>query len=204
MLDLGTLRGEARARLGEKRLSHVASVAETARRIAEKGGWSAEVRDAVLRAAWIHDAWKEADLAAWKRVIGSAGWEPDSWALAHAPHLLHADAAAAWARVEGEPDEAVVEAVRYHPTAHPEWGPLGRILFVADFCEPMRDYADALGTGAILSRAAEGREGLEDAALRVLETRLAWMEEHGRPVHPRSRESWNAWRGEAPDVRGAR
>ena len=191
--SLDDLRDEVAGRLSGSRLAHVEAVAETAAGIALAGDWPAAVREGALRAAWIHDALKEEPLEAWIRTIESGGWEPDSWALAHGPHLLHAEAAAAWALTRGDEDPAVVAAVRHHPTGDPAWDSVGRILYVADFCEPTRRYADEIDTAALRTRAGEGEEGLADAARRVLALRLQWMIQSFRPIHPRSWSTWNAW-----------
>jgi HD superfamily phosphohydrolase YqeK len=136
---------------------------------------------------------KEESLDTWIRNIETAGWEPDAWALTHGPHLLHAEAAAAWALTRGDEDPAVVAAVRHHPTGDPAWESVGRLLFVADFCEPTRRYADEIDTAALRSRAGEGEEGLAEAARRVLALRLQWLIGSVRPIHPRSWSTWNAW-----------
>jgi predicted HD superfamily hydrolase involved in NAD metabolism len=193
ILTIDELRAENARRLGEKRRAHVAAVAETAAAIAEGGAWPEDVAEGARRAAWIHDTWKEAPVDAWVQVIAARGWEPDPWCRAHAADLLHAEAAAAWAVERGEADPRVVAAVRHHPTGDPGWDAVGRILYVADFCEPTRPYAEALGTAAVRARAAEGAAGLEAAARRVLGMRLRWLVERGRPVHPRSWRTWNAW-----------
>lgn len=191
--SLDALRDEVAGRLSGSRLAHVEAVAETAAGIAAAGRWCGAVAEGVLRAAWIHDALKEESLEAWIRTIETAGWEPDPWALAHRPHLLHAEAAAAWALTRGDEDPAVVDAVRHHPTGDPAWESVGRILFVADFCEPTRRYADELDTAALRSYAGEGEEGLAEAARHVLALRLQWLIRSARPIHPRSWSAWNAW-----------
>jgi predicted HD superfamily hydrolase involved in NAD metabolism len=186
------IRAVVAPRLSARRLAHVEGVAQSIRRIA--AGWEGERRLAAERAAWFHDAWKcdtKQDMLA---EIEASGEEPDPWALAHAPVLLHAEAGAAWARrTMGESDEEVLEAVRHHPTGHPAWGTIGRALFVADFCEPGRSYATALGTDRIAERAEQGPAALAEAAIEVLGIRLAAMLESGRPIHPDGWRSWNAW-----------
>ncbi len=194
-MDLATLARAVRARLGGPRLAHVESVVATAREIAEAGGWPEPVIRSVVRAAWAHDAVKREDPAAWRRRIEAAGEAPDPWALERAVELLHAQAAAAWARSMGERDPEVLDAVRHHPTAHPDWGDVGRILYVADFCEPTREFAAEIGAEALRRRAAGGPEDLAEVAREVLRLRLSWHLERGRPVHPDSWRAWNAWTG---------
>ena len=194
---LEVLRAEAERRLSPSRLAHVEAVAETAGEIARVGAWSAATVERALRAAWIHDMLKDESVGDWIRTIQDAEWVPDPWSLAHGPHLLHAQAAAAWAKSRGEVDGEVLEAVRHHPTAHPAWEVIGRILYVADFTEPNRRFAARVRTAEIRAIACEGSRGLAQAARRILGVRIGWLLEGGRPVHPISIDAWNAWATEA-------
>lgn len=156
--------------------------------------WPADRRQAALRAAWLHDAWRSATVEESAAAIRSAGEEPDPWSLDHAPVLLHAQAAAAWApSATGESDPEVLLAVRHHPTGHPDWEGVGRALYVADFCEPTRAFAGELATGRLLERAASGGGALAAVALEVLVLRLGRAIGSRRPVHPDSIRTWNAW-----------
>lgn len=191
--EIASIARAVRSRLTGSRLAHVESVVATAREIARGGGWPAETVQRAVRAAWAHDAVKQEDPAAWRRRIEDAGEVPDAWSLEHAVELLHAPAAAAWARSRGERDPEVLAAIRHHPTGHPDWGDVGRILYVADFCEPTREFAADIGAGALRERAARGPAGLRSAAREVLRSRLSWLLAEDRPVHPDSWRSWNAW-----------
>ncbi len=201
--DDGLARAVARRlarREGEagQRLAHVRGVVEAVREMAEAGDWSAERASAAARAAWIHDALRLEDPESHRRRIEAAGEELDRWALAHAPKLFHAHAAAVWAAARGEADPEVLMAVRHHPTAHPDWGPVGQLLYVADFCEPGRSYAERLRTAELRRRAATGREGLAEVACRVLSLRLTHVAREDRPVHPLSLRAWKAWMDARP------
>lgn len=173
-------------------------MAETVGRITE--AWDAPDRDAALRAAWLHDAWRTENPAAARAAILAAGEEPDPWASRHAPVLLHAQAAAAWGRTEaGESDPRVLLAVRHHPTGHADWDDLGRALYVADFCEPGRSFAASVGARRLVDRAAASVADLGAVAGEVLALRLARSIRKGQPIHPDSWRAWNAWTG-APET----
>lgn len=195
---LEALRGRVRERLSAGRVAHVEGVARTAARIAAAWAGPGDLPAAAERAAWYHDALKEDGPAEWRAAIARAGETPDPWAARHATGLLHAQAAAAWARTLGEDDPELLAAVRHHPTGHPDWGALGRILYVSDFCEPGRDHAASAGCGALVARATEGPRGLEEASRRILALRLGRMLESGRPIHPDGWRTWNAWAGAGP------
>jgi HD superfamily phosphohydrolase YqeK len=169
------------------RWNHVRSVANTVEEIGTEGDWPEAVVKATLRAAWYHDALKADSVDDWLRWIAAVDQEPDSWAATEAPKLLHAHAAAAWAVLEwSEQDEEVLTAVRHHPTGHPDWGTVGWLLYVADFCEPLRNHSAKIDTASLIVLAGQGPTGLEHAAARVLSHRVHWMVERGRAVHPLS------------------
>jgi HD superfamily phosphohydrolase YqeK len=139
------------------------------------GGWPQAVVEATVRAAWYHDALKADSVDDWLRWIAAVDQEPDGWAATKAPKLLHAHAAAAWAVVE-----------QHHPTGHPDWGTVGWLLYVADFCEPLRDHSEKIDTASLVILAGQGPAGLERAVVRVLDHRVQWMIERDRPIHPLS------------------
>lgn len=175
------------------RLAHVRNVVETVRATAGAGGWPAGIVDGAVRAAWLHDVLRLEDPARLRQRIEHAGEEPDPWALAHAPRLLHAQGAAVWAAAHGETDPGVLSAVRHHPTAHHDWGAVGLLLYVADFCEPGRSYAARLGTSRLRILAGRGEDGLAEAARRVLGLRLAHQLAKGGEVHPHTLGAWRRW-----------
>ncbi len=57
--------------------------------------------------------------------------------------LLHGRAGAAMLRGRfGVLDEGILEAVRHHTLGRPGLGTLGKVLFVADYLEPLRKFID--------------------------------------------------------------
>src|SRR5437870_13834262 len=76
---------------------------------AERGRW--------LRAAWLHDALRDA---------------PAANDLEHGPRT--ADRAAR----NGEADRGVLDAVRYHSLGYAGWAEVGRLLYLADYLAPGR------------------------------------------------------------------
>jgi HD superfamily phosphohydrolase YqeK len=125
---------------------------------AEKARW--------LRAAWLHDALRDAPLA-----------DP----LAHGP------AAADRAAAEGERDRGVLDAVRYHTVGYDGWDNVGRMLYLADFLDPGRDF-DLDGRRALAARVPAER----DAVLReVARRRIEWVVRSGWPLRPDTVAFWN-------------
>lgn len=125
-------------------------------------------RDRWLRAAWLHDALRDAQLG-----------DP----LAHGP------AAADRAAADGERDRGVLDAVRHHTTGSAEWDDVGRMLYLADFLEPGRGSA---ASGSDRSQLAERVPKERDAVLReVARRRLEWVLRSGWPLSQPTVEFWN-------------
>ncbi|MBA2293394.1 MAG: hypothetical protein H0W15_13170 [Gemmatimonadales bacterium] len=84
-----------------------------------------------LRAVWLHDALRDAPEAEMRR------WAPG---VEGPVELRHGPAAAARAELEGERDEDVLSAIRWHSVGWNGWAETGRTLYCADFLEPGRDF----------------------------------------------------------------
>lgn len=62
-----------------------------------------------------------------------------------APYLLHAKLGAYLAKVKyGIEDEAILSAITWHTTGRPAMTELDKIVFIADYIEPMRNKAENL------------------------------------------------------------
>jgi len=114
-----------------ERIAHVHRVAQLISEWAEEMGVPDSERNRWLRAAWLHDALRDASDAELSR------WAPSSTG---AIELRHGPASAARAKGEGEVDRGVLDAVRYHSIGLAEWDMVGRILYCADYLEPGRTF----------------------------------------------------------------
>ena len=91
--------------------------------------------------------------------------------------LLHSKTGACIAReVFGEPDE-VYEAIFWHTTAKENMTTLEKIIYMADYIEPNRDF-----DGVDRLRAL-AYEDLDKALLLGVETTIQEMEERHLPIH---------------------
>ena len=112
-------------------MAHVQRVAGLLVTWAEDLGVPDNERHRWLRAAWLHDALRDAPDEELKE------WAPS----ATGPMVLrHGPAAAARAKAEGETDRGVLDAVRYHSVGLTEWDMVGRMLYCADFLDPGRSF----------------------------------------------------------------
>ena len=158
------------AQVTPARRSHVERVA------ALLGEWAGAMRidrperDRWLRAAWLHDALRDAPLK---------------------DLMAHGPAAAERAAQDGEHDRGVLDAVRYHTIGYAGWDAVGRMLYLADFLEPGRDFDlnGPDGRRALAARVPADR----DAVLReVARRRIEWVLRSGWPLLPETVAFWNA------------
>ena len=121
----------------------------------------------------------------------AAFWTVMGTALAVAPaDLLHGPAAAAMLQRAGETRAGLLDAVRWHTLGHPGWGPVGRALYLADFLEPGRKFAQA--DRAFL--AAQVPHDPAGAFRQVVRMRLEWSLREGKQLYAATVDLWNAVR----------
>ena len=135
-LPFAELKEESLALHKESRVKHVIGCSETARELALIHG--ADPDDAE-RAGILHDITKALDGDDQLRLCDKYGIIIDTFEREH-PKLLHAVTGADVARrVFGEND-AVYEAIRWHTSGKANMTTLEKIIYVADYMEPNRDF----------------------------------------------------------------
>jgi predicted HD superfamily hydrolase involved in NAD metabolism len=170
--------------LSPARFKHVMGVRETAVDLAKRHGIDA---DQAELAALLHDCAKERPDDELLALAKRHGLEVDGHEQ-QTPGLLHGKVAPFVAAEQfGVSDETVFDAMRCHSTGAVEMGPLGQVLFVADFCEPNRPYAAAADVRELAER------DLEAAVLEVMQFKLRKTLLKKQPVHPDSFHAYNAW-----------
>lgn len=134
--ELGWLRDKVRPYLTEKRRAHVAGCEKQAVLMAER--WGEDIGRAA-EAAILHDITKKPDDDEQLRMCGRYGIILDA-AERESPKILHARTGAAFAReLFGIPDD-IYGAIRWHTTGKPDMSLLEKIIYLADFTEPTRDF----------------------------------------------------------------
>lgn len=167
------------ARVTPARRKHIERVAALVRGWAEAARVGAEETERWLRAAYLHDAMRDAEADLLARLA------PDAWGV---PALRHGPAAARLAEEQGESDSGVLSAVRYHSVGYAGWDRAGHMLYLADYLDPGRRFRET-DRAALAARVP----GEPDAALRaVAGERLRWAVESGRPLIRESVDFWNA------------
>ena len=180
---IGPAEAQARAadRLGPRRLEHSRRVADLAAHYAAIHG---APPDAARVAGWLHDLCRdltddEALAAAARRGVPVGPLE-----RGRPSGLLHAPLAAAELRAEGL-DERIARAIETHTVGAAGMDTLAKCLYVADFCEPGRDFAGL----EEVRRLAEIT--LDDAVAAAARLTLLEVIEKRRGVHPAALDLYN-------------
>jgi HD superfamily phosphohydrolase YqeK len=137
----------------------------------ERGRW--------LRAAWLHDALRDAPVEELER------WAPAEQGPAE---LRHGPASAARAAADGEVDRGVLDAVRFHSLGFAGWDMVGRVLYCADFLEPGRRF-DPDGRAELARRFPAAPA---EVVLEVARRRLLHIVRSGWPLPEPTVHFWNS------------
>ena len=184
-LSLEELRPIALSYLKAKRIPHVLGTEQTAKALAEKYG--ADVEKARF-AALLHDATKRLSMAEQLALCEHYHIALDELEQ-HALKLLHAKTGAALARDVFGADDEVYNAILWHTTGKANMTVLEKVLYLADYIEPNRDF--------------DGVDDLRKAVWEDLDRGLAMglamtveeMKERGNPVHYNTLEALEYLRG---------
>ena len=172
-LDIPELRACSYSMVMQKRVRHIRGTEEEAVRLAKR--WGAN-EDYARRAGILHDCTKYLSGQEHIAICEQYGVPLDELER-KAVKLLHSKTGACMARhIYGEPDE-VYEAIFWHTTAKADMTTLEKILYVADYMEPNRDFDG-------VERLRElAYSDLDRALLLGVETTIQEMKDRGLPVH---------------------
>ncbi|MCI8301253.1 MAG: nicotinate (nicotinamide) nucleotide adenylyltransferase [Oscillospiraceae bacterium] len=137
-LGLEDLRCAALSMLSRRRVPHVLGTEETAASLARR--WGADEMSA-RRAALLHDCTKKFDREQHLAVCRLYDIELDQEERQE-EKLLHALTGAAVARYEFGLTPEEVSAIRWHTTGRAGMTTLEKIIYLADYIEPNRDFCD--------------------------------------------------------------
>ena len=184
-LSLEQLRPVALSYLKHKRIPHVLGTEQEAIRLAERYG--ADVERA-RRAALLHDCTKKLEMEEQLALCERYGIALDELEQA-ALKLLHSKTGAAIARDVFGVDEEVYSAIWYHTTGRAGMTLLEKIIYLADYIEPTRDFPGV----EPLRQACY--EDLDKGLLLGLEMSIEEMRRMGNPVHHATVEARDALKG---------
>ena len=169
------------ALLKPSRVPHVLGCRDTAVALAKR--WGADETDAA-RAGLLHDITKALDGPRQLTLAGEYGIILNAFQQKY-PKTLHALTGSLVAeRLFGE-NRAVVEAIRHHTTGKADMTMLEKIIYVADYMEPNRDFP---GVDKLRELAFSD---LDEALKFGLTMTLNYLNQQGSEVSPESREALN-------------
>ena len=178
-LTVEELRPIAMSYLKPKRMPHVLGTEQEAVRLVRRyGGDETQARIAAL----LHDCTKKLDMAQQLALCEKYGIMLDELEQ-KALKLLHSKTGAAIARDVFGVEDAVYDAILYHTTGKPDMTRLEKIIYLADYIEPTRDFP---GVDALRKTVYED---LDKGLLMGLTMTIQEMEEMGNPVHHLTRDA---------------
>ena len=184
-LTLEELRPIALSYLKPKRIPHVLGTEKTAAALAERYG--ADIHKARI-AALLHDSTKRLSMEEQLALCEYYHITLDELER-KALKLLHAKTGAALARGVYGVDDDIYNAILWHTTGKPDMTLLEKVIYLADFIEPSRDFD---GVDALRAAVWEDLDkGLEMGLAMTVEE----MTEMGNPVHRNTLEALDYLRG---------
>lgn len=167
--------------LTEKRYQHTLGVLRTALKLARRFG--ASEKKAEL-AAIFHDYAKYRNIEEMKQLIERIWY--DRSIVEYGDELLHAPCGAYYVEKEiGIRDEEILDAIRYHTTGRPKMTLLDKIIFIADYIEPSRQFE---GVEKVRDLA---ENDLDEAIIHALENTIAFLMRKKLPIYPLTVETYN-------------
>ena len=165
--------------LKPSRVAHVLGCRDTAVELAKR--WGADPVDAA-RAALLHDVTKALDGPLQLTLCEAYGIILDNFS-AHNPKTLHALTGSLVAeRIFGE-NPSVVAAIRSHTTGKADMNVLEKIIYVADYMEPNRDFPGVENLRELAFT------DLDEALKLGLNMTLTMLKEQGREISPESQQA---------------
>jgi nicotinate-nucleotide adenylyltransferase len=172
--EFGWLRLRAYQMLAPERIRHVAGCELEAVRLARR--WGADP-DEARAAAILHDITKRLTLAEQLALCEKYGLEPDE-AERKSEKLLHAKTGAAIAKYEFNANNEISGAILWHTTGRAGMTRLDKLIYMADYIEPNRDFEGLRALRAL------AYEELDRAIELGLQMSLRDLRARGKIPHP--------------------
>ncbi|HFJ8968264.1 TPA: bis(5'-nucleosyl)-tetraphosphatase (symmetrical) YqeK [Enterococcus faecium] len=170
-------------RMSEQRFKHVLGVEETTVALAKKYGASPEKASI---AALTHDYAKERPDEEFKMVIVRDGFDPEL--LNYNNAIWHGLVGASFVERElGITDAEILHAIRVHTTGAAKMSLLDKIIYVADYIEPGRDFPGVQDARAI------AWADLDEAVAFETKHTLAHLLAQEQQIYPKTIETYNYW-----------
>lgn len=171
--------------MSEKRFRHVLGVEQAALELAELYGYDATKASL---AALLHDVAKEVEDAVFLELIDQKQLDPDLknwgnniWHGVVGAYLISA--------AFGLQDQEILQAIKRHTVGSADMTLLDKVLYVADYIEPGRDFPGVEQTRQI------AKESLDKAVAFETAQTVAHLAKKAIPIYPQTIETYNAYVG---------
>ncbi|QFT89929.1 putative nicotinate-nucleotide adenylyltransferase [Bacillus sp. THAF10] len=167
--------------LTPKRYDHTIGVLNTAVELAKRN--KVDVKKAEL-AAIFHDYAKFRNKEEMRQIIIDQKMPQDL--LQHHDELWHAPVGAYLVKMEaGIDDEEILEAIRCHTSGKINMSPLDKVLYVADYIEPSRDFP---GVEVVRESA---KNSLDIAVVQAMKNTILFLLQRNQPIYPDTFHAYN-------------
>ncbi|MBQ3378531.1 MAG: bis(5'-nucleosyl)-tetraphosphatase (symmetrical) YqeK [Clostridia bacterium] len=178
-MDYDSIKHIVSLELSEKRFRHSLGVADTAVKLARKCGWD---EDEARLAGILHDITKELPPAKQMELVREYDIMLDDDEK-DTPKLWHAITAPPLLLERFGVSKDVARAVRYHTTGRADMSLLEKIIYLADYVEPMRDFD---GVEELRKLAFED---IDEAMKLALKMSAEEVRRNGKKVHKNTLEA---------------
>lgn len=163
-----------RNNLKKSRYEHSVSVMNTAVKLAEKYN---EDTFKAQTAGLIHDCAKNLSDEEILNILKEHGYIIDDVCRCY-PKIMHGTAGSIIAEeIMGVHDKDILSAVKYHTTGKKNMNTLEKIIYLADYIEPLRDFD---GVDEIRK---EAQADLDGALIKAFDRTIEYVVESGNPLH---------------------
>lgn len=163
-----------KSNLKESRFKHSLSVRDTAVKLAEK--YDADVEKARL-AGLVHDCAKNLKSSEIIDICTEAGYNLNEVEICN-PEILHGLAGSIIAKNKmGIVDEDVLSAVRFHTTGKKNMTLLEKLIYIADYVEPLRDFPGVDELRKTINK------NLDEAMLLSFDQTIKYVMKRGMLIH---------------------
>ncbi len=176
MIEIDAIKAYLKNELSEKRYNHSLGVASEAVSLAER--YNAD-KDKAYIAGLVHDCAKEIENSEAKALLSDKyGVEIDDVAM-RTHKILHGPLGECMAKDLFEIDDAdILDAIRFHTTAKADMSMLTKIIYIADYIEPNRNF-DGVEELRKLSY-----EDIDKAIIKGIDFTIQELVEGNKLLHP--------------------
>lgn len=185
--QLDAIKADLQASLSQKRFTHTKSVVDTAMNYADIFEINERDKERLELAAWLHDVCKE--LQGEEMINLAKHYDIKIYTEDEAAaNVLHARVGAAFVEDKYDIyDPEVLATIREHTLGEVKMSTMSKILYLADFTEPLRgDFCDDI------RKLISDEKNLNKALLAAMDSKLALVLKKKHMIHPVSVEARNA------------